>query len=413
MTDSYSEYERKQIAQQEYNASIHKGLPIKIGSGKNTKLIGTVRQVITDKTGLNAYVVESPDKKTVSILYKGSEGIGQEGSKVDWIDNDIPMAKNITTATPKATSQLKSAAKTLNKVLEDYPNAKIDVYGHSLGSMDAQYALANVSDVNRISGAYVYEGPNTYPALTDKQKAKADALKYRIHNYIDPKDFVTLGYVKNTSNHKFDLNSQNAVGIVYHVDSKSRINPVEQHMWGGYQWNSDGSLQIESDSSAWENKYSSSLDAVSLGMYNFSTLKSQRKKDGKLSKNETFFLDSVQAGLIAQGLVTASETVKSEVETAKKDAVNEAEELFQSTKTAPWGISELSIDEIQEAFAGAGVTYDSIVTKVEDHFAKKGSKVDEIATAYSQLETKIQTGINDALAADSNLAQEFNQWSVQ
>ena len=184
MTDIYSEYERKQIAQKEYD-DYHKGSDIRIGKGKELKSIGTVRQVVTDKTGLKAYVVESPDKKTVSVLYRGSEGPGKKGSKADWLDNDLPMAKNIVTGHKEATPQLKSAAKTLNQVLKDYPDAKVNVYGHSLGSMNAQYALANVSDVNRIAGAYAYEGPNVYPILTDKQRAKANALKCCIHSSFD------------------------------------------------------------------------------------------------------------------------------------------------------------------------------------------------------------------------------------
>ena len=55
-------------------------------------------------------------------------------------------------------------------MMEKYPNAKINIYGHSLGSMDAQYALANVTDYSRIKSANIYNGPNIYSTLTEEQK---------------------------------------------------------------------------------------------------------------------------------------------------------------------------------------------------------------------------------------------------
>ncbi|EHG14109.1 hypothetical protein HMPREF9177_00163 [Streptococcus intermedius F0413] len=145
MIQKYTEHDRQKIAAREYT-EYTKGDPIDIGTDKNPNVIGTVREVVTNKTELKAYVVESPDKKEVSVLYQGSVAPPGEGSKADWLDNDLPMAKNILTGEKKATPQLKSAATALNHVLGKYPKAKVTVYAHSLGSMDAQYALANVKD---------------------------------------------------------------------------------------------------------------------------------------------------------------------------------------------------------------------------------------------------------------------------
>ncbi len=146
MSRTYSDRERVAIARREYT-NYKEGADLRITNDKGKKeTIGTVREVVTNKTGLKAYVVESPDKKEVSVIYQGSVAPPGEGYKVDWFDNDFPMAKNIMTGKQEVTPQLKSAATTLNKVLKDYPKAKVTVYAHSLGSMDAQYALANVKD---------------------------------------------------------------------------------------------------------------------------------------------------------------------------------------------------------------------------------------------------------------------------
>lgn len=45
--------------------------------------------MVTDEYGQKAYVVQSADKKEVSVIYRGSEGPGTKGSAVDWLGNDI------------------------------------------------------------------------------------------------------------------------------------------------------------------------------------------------------------------------------------------------------------------------------------------------------------------------------------
>ncbi|MCK1211526.1 hypothetical protein MXZ81_08225 [Streptococcus uberis] len=76
----YTELERKQIAELEYDNNIHVGSDVKNG---------TVREVVTDDFGQKAYVIQSDDKKEVSVIYRGSEGPGTPGSAVDCLDNDF------------------------------------------------------------------------------------------------------------------------------------------------------------------------------------------------------------------------------------------------------------------------------------------------------------------------------------
>ncbi|MCK1217305.1 hypothetical protein MXZ89_08240 [Streptococcus uberis] len=76
----YTELERKQIAELEYDNNIHVGSDVKNG---------TVREVVTDDFGQKAYVIQSEDKKEVSVIYRGSEGPGTPGSAVDCLDNDF------------------------------------------------------------------------------------------------------------------------------------------------------------------------------------------------------------------------------------------------------------------------------------------------------------------------------------
>lgn len=407
---NYTDLERKQIAEQEYNKKLKVGKEITINRGAKT--IGTVREVITDKTGLKAYVVESPDKKEVSLLYQGSAAPPKKGAKVDWLDNDFPMAKNIVTGTASATPQLKSASKVLNQVLTDYPHAKVTIYGHSLGSMNAQYALANVSDPDRIAGAYIYEGPNVYPALTQKQKKTVDGMKYRIHNYIDQRDIVPIGYDgRSGPGYKAPKGtSKEAVGIVYRVDGKFNLNPVDQHMWGGYQWKKDGSLKLKEDSSGFESRYSASLDTVATGLYDYSLLKTSLKSGG-LTGHEQFYLDSEQAQTVASGLTIAAQTGQEALASLYEQVIAEAEELYASLETVPLGITLLSPEEVKEAYAEAGVNYQSIVGDVAAYFEEKVRQAEALTSEFSKLENNIQSGIEEAVAKDSKLAASIASWS--
>ena len=175
--------------------------------------------------------------------------------------------------------------------MEKYPNAKINLYGHSLGSMDVQYAIANVKDYDRINSVNIYQGPNIYTTLTPEQKANVSALYSKTNNYIDSNDLIGFGYNK----------GQGTVGKVYqfkgvknsleNIDARrydevlpngSILKPGQgnilpylfdvykfgvprwifnrivegndTHMWGGYRFDKDGNL-IDVNSNqvqAWE-----------------------------------------------------------------------------------------------------------------------------------------------------------------
>ncbi|HIW89406.1 MAG TPA: DUF2974 domain-containing protein [Candidatus Ligilactobacillus excrementipullorum] len=187
----------------------------------------------------------------MTVLYRGSTGAdklfekGKKGrdARQDWLLNDIPSAfgilNNVTAPViqkfsqttsagfplssygitlqmvDQATPQMRASAQTLHDVLKSYPNAQVDVYGHSLGSMNGQYALANTTkdEARCIRAAYLYEGPNVYSLLNSTEKKRAEQLKNRVFNYVDPKDPVPM-----TGLDYHD--GQKSVGTVVKIDSK-------------------------------------------------------------------------------------------------------------------------------------------------------------------------------------------------
>ena len=402
MIQKYTEHDRQKIAAREYT-EYTKDDPIDIGTANNPNVIGTVRQVIENETGLKAYVVESPDQSEVFVLYEGSKAPGKDGWEVDWFENDIPMAHSILTGEKGTTSQLKASADILNDVLVRYPNAKVTVYGHSLGSMNAQYALANVRDISRISGAYIYQGPNTYPVLTEEQRQRVDAMKYRIHNYVDDKDMIPIGYPKNR------MDSVGVVGIMHHVDSKQQIDFIySQHLWGGYVFNEDGSLKIKNDRSSFEKRYSSGLDKVSSGLYNYVKAK-ETLASGGYTSNEEIFLDSEHALTISSGLHEVANAGHEEIRSIVRKAHQKAEKIVASTYQVPFGFI-LSPTEVATAYSDGGVSRTTIVDDLDHYFYPKIKKSEKLAEDFQSLEKQIADGVQKKLEDDKELAGNFKEW---
>ncbi|MBC1490429.1 alpha/beta hydrolase [Listeria booriae] len=171
--------------------------------------VGYVSEVIDNKkTGEQAYIItpkKLPKKPTasdlnqvvnVTILYRGSTEPGKGDDWVkDWINTDLPIGNQVIGGGQKMPpAQLKSAAQTLDTAMNRYKNATFDIYGHSLGSMNGQYAISDTKYPDRIHAAYLYEGPNIHSVLNDKQQRTAETLKNRIFNYIDDKDYIAIGY---------------------------------------------------------------------------------------------------------------------------------------------------------------------------------------------------------------------------
>ena len=313
----YTDKENVEIAQQEYeNHKVGYSLETS-GSGKyvgtlsdaNNNRTNNGEQIFTytktstgrDAVPPTASAEERAQVKEITIMYQGSASpsnffTNAEEFGRDWVFNDAPeflniIKGNLTGQSSKAPGQLEASAAYLKEMMEKYPNAKINLYGHSLGSMDVQYAIANVKDYDRINSVNIYQGPNIYTTLTPEQKANVSALYSKTNNYIDSNDLIGFGYNK----------GQGTVGKVYqfkgvknsleNIDARrydevlpngSILKPGQgnilpylfdvykfgvprwifnrivegndTHMWGGYRFDKDGNL-IDVNSNqvqAWE-----------------------------------------------------------------------------------------------------------------------------------------------------------------
>jgi len=313
----YTDKENVEIAQQEYeNHKVGYSLETS-GSGKyvgtlsdannnrtnNGEQIFTYTKTSTGREAVppTASAEERAQVKEITIMYQGSaspSNLFTNGDEFwrDWKDNDAPALYNIikgqATGEPgKAPGQWEASAAYLKEMMEKYPNAKINLYGHSLGSMDVQYAIANVKDYDRINSVNVYQGPNIYSTLTPEQKVNVSALYSKTNNYIDSNDIIGLGYFKgqgtvgkvyqftgvknsleNIDARRYDevlpngsilkpgqgnilpyLVDINTLGVPRWIFNRI-VEGNDIHMWGGYRFDKDGNL-IDVNSNqvqAWE-----------------------------------------------------------------------------------------------------------------------------------------------------------------
>ncbi|HAA4368561.1 TPA: DUF2974 domain-containing protein [Listeria monocytogenes] len=417
-----NDYERMRLARKEYdNLYLTEDVTIsKVNGGTNTigivskkinnKSTGEQSYIITDKyTPPTASISERNKVKELTILYKGSTAPANGNFNVpkhpdykdvrkDWLSNDIPTAIQITNGGGSTvTPQLKTSAETLKQTMKLYPNAQIYVYGHSLGSMNAQYAIADLDkkDIKRISGGFFYQGPNIYSNLTPKQQDTVKAINAldRLFNFIDRKDYVPIGYGIGDP----------TIGHLIEVESK-KAGMVEQHMWGGYQFDKEGNILTNKEGSLQLAKYVTAQQLAAINIMRTSFTKS----GGGLSSSEEIFLDAAEALAITQGM---KQTIQGEIR-ALKDVfdkeIENAEELWRDTFSDARDIgSNLYESEILAALAWGGATEPEIVIDTVQDCEKSLVEATKIEQEYDKLLERINEAIKSQLKTDQELAKQI------
>lgn len=412
MIKDYVNDKNLQIAMTEYDSEMDLDHVVKTQSGDQ---IGTVTQVYNNTTGAGEQVyavVKNPNEKAdkvqeVTVLFRGSTGPDHFWEETadfwnDWAENDAVIAKRIMlqkdpSYQDKSTEQLKASARALKDIMEKYPNAKINVYGHSLGSMDAQYSMASLQtdQVKRIQQAYIYNGPDIYRILSPEQRKVVDSIKTRIHNYADPDDPISM------VGRDMVKGSIGSVGLVYYVDS-TKEDFVNQHMTYGYQLDKNGKIKILSNTSTViYNDYLLQMD-------NYTLLK-EKLSEGGYTKEEQLFLDSEQAGIAAASISLMSTEGKSIIKSIRDEAVEDARKVFASRRQVPWGFI-LSPSEMENAYIEGGATYETTIGVIEKLLDPVVDKVSQLEKDCIDLETQTKKGIQKKLETDKELAEKFRQW---
>ncbi len=405
MTD-LSDKQRVEIAKQQY-AEHEVGSIVTIDNDKIK--IGYVAEVIhNDKTGEHTYILTTEklsmnhkdlDRITeVIVLYRGStEPFGGTDWTTDWFNNQQSLDKQQSENKNGTLSQLESASETLKQAMERYSHAKFDIYGHSHGSMNGQYAVSDSLYPERIRSAYLYEGQNVYAFLNERQQINADRLRKRIYNYIDEHDLIAIGY-----------GTDKAVGIVIRIDSKNVGSA--QHMWGGYQFDKEGNIIVPTETHLEVKLVQTELRIVDrLEQLSIAAAKLQGRGVGLTSPQE-IFLNSHEALIVLEGATNLVEIGFSEIIKQYQGAILEVEEHWQRTKHLSHLVAtNLTEAEVLTALAEGGATQTSMVDIPILYFEMMIAKAIQIQSKYEGLIVHIKSIIKGFEDFDQELGKELRR----
>lgn len=414
MSKFYSEEEKVNIAKQQYK-KLTVGQKISTPDGK---LVGYVSKINDKPTGEQSFVItdinvpatasyeERSKVKEVTVLYRGStspDQIKTEFSDVyqDWVANNAKLTVQILNSTQgKPTPQLISSAHTLKNVLALYPNSQAFVYGHSLGSMTAQYSLADLpkSSLSRIGGGFFYQGPNLYSTLTLEQQKIVDKLnsQHKLYNYVDTKDLVPIGYGE----------GKPTVGHLIYVDSKKAGSLIDQHMWGGYQFE-DGHIRTDKEGAANLITYHVNQQLRELSELEQTFLSSG---GGKMSSSQEIYLDAAQALALTEGMKLTLQDKIAEVKKNYMKEIEDAETLWKETLEGARIIgSNLSENERLDSLANGGATVTNILDKPKSKAEESLHKLNDIENDYDVLLAEISQAIQTQIETDEDLARQLGR----
>ena len=263
--------------------------------------------------------------------------------------------------------------------------------------------------ISRVKAAFLYEGPNAYLMLNDKQRKTAKQLKDRIFNFIDDKDFVTIGYTETEQLWKkmiYNANSKH-IGTLINIESEKSGNPIKQHMWGGYVFKG-GVLQVRSESLAAFEKAKNKLMLTNMLEELVSIRVKLKKSGGGLSSNEKLYLDSEEARIVVQKISSDYKIATDKLINIYQKAITEAQELWQDTLSESRNMGHLLTEwEVRDTLQMTGFTEQTIVINPCHNYQNKITKIMAVAANFDMLTTEIGAKISEIIARDSELAQQL------
>lgn len=342
----------------------------------------------------------------VYVLSKGSESPKATwGSLIDWVPNNGVLGINLLWNTvlewnsggnlrsvPYITPQARSTVYTVNAFMGKYPDASFIYGGHSQGATNLQYALANIENPNRVIAAFLSEGPNIYPLLSDEKQQVIKKMNNRIFNFVDTKDIVPYGYS--------DMSKM--VGQLLMLQSV-KTDFVNQHMTLGYRYDKRGNAILQN----YEMAARHHVNLISF----YLVLKQHQLNEYFKTYRGTNLNIYIEYRTVEAILDALNLTIYNEI-SALKDNINDAIQEFDTIwekymsdakKAAP----KLSNDEILAVMASKGATFDSMVTIPKSKFSKLDVNVDSLYKEFQKLVRQVKSSIREIQTLDAQISETF------
>jgi hypothetical protein len=240
------------------------------------------------------------------------------------------------------------------------------------------------------------EGPNMYAFLDDNQReVSAEFSKtHVIHNYVDHRDIVPIGYGKNKPH----------IGDMFFIDSRKASSIVSQHSWGGYHYDEFGNIVLDS-----KHCLQAVDDSLEFGVAELAKLRQGfSQSGGGLSSAERIYLDASEAKLMVSGQRELLNSYACALKTLVQNATDSLSDDWQNAYADAMAFrSRIPEYEALEALSDGG--FDKL-SMVDTPTYRWQTELDTIAAVTKELDTvltKIDSAINHQVSTDQELAREL------
>ena len=297
----------------------------------------------------------------------------------------------------KTAGQINSAIAFANEVKKEYREAAISTTGHSLGGFLALYVAAEKQWKN-----VGFNGPDPYDLLSPEAKKWVEENPGMLTNYRNHADFIgNFG--------------GNGTGAEVRISMETAfLNLLASHSLTSWKFDENGKLIIpENENNVKARKQQKENQATQLFSYQLQELNNIRKKlrlsGGRLTVNEQIYLDDTQARLVVEKLSAKMKSAMEEVIRINQRGIFELEKKWQEgLRQARVVAPSLTEQEIIEALASVGATKENLVDSAKEVYLLRINKARRMGEAFDTLAKEIQDKINEIVARDRELAQQFN-----
>lgn len=297
----------------------------------------------------------------------------------------------------KTAGQINSAIAFANEVKKEYGEAAISTTGHSLGGFLALYVAAEKQWKN-----VGFNGPDPYDLLSPEAKKWVEENPGMLTNYRNHADFIgNFG--------------GNGTGAEVRISMETAfLNLLASHSLTSWKFDENGKLIIpENENNVKARKQQKENQATQLFSYQLQELNNIRKKlrlsGGRLTVNEQIYLDDTQARLVVEKLSAKMKSAMEEVIRINQRGIFELEKKWQEgLRQARVVAPSLTEQEIIEALASVGATKENLVDSAKEVYLLRINKARRMGEAFDTLAKEIQDKINEIVARDRELAQQFN-----
>lgn len=198
-----------------------------------------------EKAGFNAYfITDTPtlnkNTKETYLAIRGSDAAGLDTLN-DWVANDANFALT-NSYIPQAKLANKALKEKINELNKQAPNARLNVTGHSLGTMVSAQAVAKLYQddskaFGKIGKVVLFDGPDITQSLKNMGLSDKEIKEIgkKVTYYVNPFDLVSM------LNRTAPLDEQfGNVNVIVPVNFATTFDTPSSHDFGEFQMDSKG-----------------------------------------------------------------------------------------------------------------------------------------------------------------------------